>query len=303
MKEFAIQTNQLTKRFSSLYALKNLDLNIKHGSIIGLIGRSGSGKTTLLKICAGLLSKTSGDVLVLKQDPIDQIEILNQLIYSKHNIQYVKRYTLKDILAQYQQMFVNFDKNFAEKMMQFFRLNHRSKYEFLSQGNQSCFNFVCAIASRATITLLDEPVLGMDIAMRKSVYEIILRDQIEFPRTIVISSHLLAELEGILSEIILIEQGKLVFHKDIDEVREMAYRIDGPQEEVAAFCSNRNVISQRNQEMFSSAVILEKVSEAAEAEANRLNLTISKVTPSDLCVYITKSTKEGELECLWDNQN
>ena len=75
--------------------------------------------------------------------------------------------------------------------------------------------------------MLDEPVLGMDVTVRKSAYEILLRDFAEHPRTFIISSHLLSEIEGLLSDILLIEKGKLVLHSPIDDVRQSAYRVDG----------------------------------------------------------------------------
>jgi len=303
MVEQVINGRDLKKQFSKVQALSNVSISVDAGRIVGLIGRSGSGKTTLMKICAGILGKTAGELQVFRAEPMDNIDVLKQLIYSQHNQEYVTRYKLKDIVGQYEKMFPNFDRAFAKKLLSYFSLGEERKYTDLSQGNKSCFNFICALATRAPLTLLDEPTLGMDAAMRKSIYEIILRDQIEFPRTMIISSHLLVELESILSEIILLDQGKVIFHKDIDEVRELAYRVDGRKKDIEAFAAYRNVVQSLEQEMFSAAIILEQLTEDVERDALEQGLSVSKVAPADICVYLTSRGKEAELSCLWEEKN
>jgi ABC-2 type transport system ATP-binding protein len=147
--------------------------------------------------------------------------------------------------------------------------------------------------------MLDEPVLGMDVTVRKSAYEILLRDFTEHPRTFIISSHLLSEIEGTLSDILLIEQGRTVLNCPMDDVRQSAYRVDGNPQAMDGFVSGKKVIARKTSEIGSFAVIYEQYTEAAAESVKRQGLTVSSVKAEDLCVYLTQQNKEGEFECLW----
>lgn len=298
-KDEIIKTTDLCKTFDKSPALESLNISIKSGSITGLVGRNGSGKTTLLKIIAGRLDKTSGEALVFGTAPMDNIDVQNKLIYTYHNVEYEQNQTLDTILYAFSKMFPNFDTEFAEKLMSYFELSGRKKYKGLSQGMSSTFNFISAIAARAELTLLDEPVLGMDVTVRRSVYEILLRDFSEHPRTLIISSHLLSEIEGVLTDILLIEKGKLVLHCPIDDIRQAAYRVDGSAEAVEAYIADKKVLAKKTTELSNYAITYEPLSPQAEQEAAQKGLTISSVRAEDLCVYLTHQNKEDELKCLW----
>lgn len=299
MNNEIIKTTKLCKSYGKTQALRDISISIAEGSITGLVGRNGSGKTTLLKILSGLLDKTSGEVLVFGHEPMDTLGVLSKLVYTYHNVVYNESLTLASIIKNYKTMFANFDKEFAEKLALYFDLSPKRKYRDLSQGMRSVFNYLCALACRTELTLYDEPVLGMDVAARKSAYEVLLRDFAEHPRTIVISSHLLSEIEGVLSDILLIEKGEVVLHGDIGSVREMAYRVDGNTQKLDGFTKGKNVIARKTSELNDFAIIREKLTEASAKEAKSQELTIFPVSAEDLCVYLTRQDKEEELKCLW----
>ena len=294
-----VKTINLNKRFGRTHALTDMSLTVSENSITGLIGRNGSGKTTLMKILAGVLDKTSGDALVFGEKPMDNLPVLNRLVYTNPNVAYEPNLRLKTILFAYKTMFPGFDFEFADKLMKYFELSGKMKYKHLSQGMCSIFNFLCALSCRAPLTMLDEPVLGMDVTVRKSAYEILLRDFSEHPRTIIISSHLLSEIEGTLSDILLIEQGKVVLNSPIDEVRQSAYRVDGSQSAIEAYIREKSLIALKIHQLSCFAIIYEPYTDIIAESAKKEGLTISAVRAEDLCIYLTKPNKEDELECLW----
>jgi len=294
-----VTTVNLNKHFGRNHALDNMSITIAENSITGLIGRNGSGKTTLLKILAGILDKTDGKVQVFGGEPMDNLAVLNKLVYTYHNVQYDPGIRLGVILYAYENMFPNFNPEFANKLMNYFDLDKKMKYKNLSQGMSSIFNFLCALSCRAPLTMLDEPVLGMDVTVRKAAYEILLREFTENPRTFIVSSHLLSEIEGTLSDILLIEEGRVVLNQPIDDVRNSAYRIDGSSSAVDQFTSGRNIITKKESELSCFAVIYESPTDAAMENAKSQGLTISPVRAEDLCVFLTQQNKEDELECLW----
>ena len=294
-----VRTVDLNKYFGKNRALSDLSVTVAENSITGLIGRNGSGKTTLMRILAGLLDKTSGEARVFGEPPMDNLSVLNQLVYTCHNMAYDPGLYLKTILSAYQTMFAGFDAVFANKLMRYFELSGKMKYRNLSQGMGSIFNFLCALSCRAPLTMFDEPVLGMDVTVRKSAYEILLRDFTEHPRTFIISSHLLSEIEGTLSDLLLIEQGKTVLNCPIDDARQRAYRVDGRAQALDGYLAGKKVIARKTGELNSFAVVYETCDDAAAESAVRQGLTVSPVKAEELCVYLTRQNKEGEFACLW----
>lgn len=303
MSDCIVTTRDLSKNYGNKLALDNLNIDILSNKIIGLIGKNGSGKTTLLKILAGQLNASSGEVKVFSENPMDNLNILKRLIYIYHNYDYSKGLKLMDILSHYDLMFHNFDMDFALKLLEYFDLKSSMKYNQLSQGMASTFNFICGLASRAELTMFDEPVLGMDVSIRKSVYEVLLRDYTEFPRTFIISSHLISEIEGILSDIILIDQGKLILQDNIENTREYAYRVDGGKDLIEEYIGEKDVLYAKTGNLSSYAIIRGRITDNIKNQCFNKNLDLSPTRTEDLFVYLTKQNKEAELECLWETKN
>lgn len=301
MPNYVIEAKELTKLYGKNKAINNLSLQVNKDGLIGLIGRNGSGKTTFMKLCAGLLNKNHGQLNVLNGEPMNNLEVIERLVYTYHNVEYAKDLKLKEIISAFKLMYTNFDENFSLKLLKYFDLNPKAKYNQLSQGMTSVFNFICALSTRAELTMLDEPVLGMDVTVRKAVYEVLLRDYSEHPRTIIVSSHLLSELEGILSEIILIDKGSVLLYKDIDEMRQIAYRVDGRKEDLENFCKDKEILFTKSGEFDSFIIVLGRLTEEMILAAKEVNVILSQVRPEDICVYLTQDDKEDELKCLWKN--
>ncbi|MDR2590781.1 MAG: ABC transporter ATP-binding protein [Oscillospiraceae bacterium] len=292
-----IKAEQLSKSYGKKIAVDKVSLNISDDCIVGLIGRNGAGKTTLMKMIAGLLDTTEGVLEVFGKPSMDNLGILENIVFTYHDLEYAKHSRLVEIIDAYSTMYPNFDKGFAIKLLNYFSLDSKLKYKALSQGMASIFNFICGISCRAKLTMLDEPVLGMDVTVRKAAYEVLLHEFNENPRTIIISSHLLSEIESILSDIILIDEGKLILFDNIDDMRQSAYRVAGEQSDVEKFIENKNVIDKKVSLGDScEAIIYEKLTDTPIDP----KLTVSAVRAEDLCIYLTKENKEGELKCLWE---
>lgn len=305
MSEYSICIKDLQKYYGRKQALDNLNLKLHQNQIIGLIGANGSGKTTLFKMCVGLEDITAGSIEVLGGDPWKNMAIRSELIYSMHDLPVSQGEKLKRLLQYYEIAYPHFDRKFADKLMDLFTLSSRSKYKQLSQGMKSLFHFICAIATRSQVTLLDEPFIGIDIEKRKMAYEILLRDYMEHPRTFVISSHNLAELDGVLSEMVLLHQGRLVFYQDMDEVREMLCRISGSAEEIQHFqeqIPEEQVLQRQSGALGDKLVLRCSTTDKSAREAKRNGLEVETVSPEDVCVYLTTTGNEEALDALWEQE-
>lgn len=300
MTDCIISTKQLSKNYGNKLAIDDFTISITPDKITGLIGRNGSGKTTLMKLIAGQLDATGGELKVLSEAPMDNLKVLKNVVYTYHDYRYSKGLDLNTILLNYDALFETFDMEFASKLLKYFDLKPGMKYYHLSQGMASVFNFICGLSCRTKLTMFDEPVLGMDVSVRKSIYEVLLRDYTEHPRSIIISSHLISELEGVLSDIILIDNGKPVLYDSIDNIREYAYRFDGARNSLEAFNQGKDVIYSKLGDVGSYSVLRGPLTENLINESKQYHLELSQVRVEDLFVYLTKQNKEVELECLWE---
>ncbi len=300
---YVIETQHLVFAYSKKPVLNAVSIQIHENQMIGLIGRNGSGKTTFLKLCAGLLEPKQGELKVFSQNPVNNLNVLQELIYSYTNVPHKASLSLEYILKDFAMFYEHFDLEFAHRLLEFFSLDHRMKYSGLSQGMTSVFGFICAISTRARLTLLDEPVVGMDVTVRRKVYEILLRDYMEHPRTIIISSHILSELQDLLSEMIMIDHGEIMLYKSMEELQTMAYRIEGSKADVTAFAKEHPALYEEHRITSSLAIIEAPLDEAVKNSSRQLNLVLSRVDAEELYIYKTNHGKGIDFDCLWENQN
>ncbi|MDP4093429.1 MAG: ABC transporter ATP-binding protein [Bacillota bacterium] len=283
----------LKKTYKNVEALKDLSLSIGENKMIGLIGRNGAGKTTFLKTCAGYIRPTSGEISVLGGKPFDNLDVLSNIIFIDEEIQYNTSMRLGEIFRLGAIYYKNWDDAFAKKLLRYFSLDVKQKYKKLSRGMKTQFNMIVGLSSRAPLTLMDEPTLGLDVAVRKEFYQIILKDYMENPRTFILSSHLMSELENMLEEMILIHEGKVVFQKSIEELQSYAVLLNGKQEVLKPFLENKKVL---NTETFGNSIIAGIVNDLSEKDTLFLennNVDISKVKIEDIYIWLTKNGKGG----------
>lgn len=288
-----IDCNKLTKVYKDKKALDSVDLSLGENKIIGLIGRNGAGKTTFLKTCAGYLMPTSGSINIFGERPFDNLSVLSRMVFIDEEIQYDESLSLTDILSLGKVFYQNWDAVFADKLIRYFNLDCKKKYKKLSRGMKTQFNIIMGLSCRTPLTLMDEPTLGLDVAVRKEFYNILIKDYMENPRTLIISSHLMSELENLLEEMILIHDGKLVFHKSIEDLQGYGLLLNGKKDIVEPFIKNKKVLKT---ESFGSSLIAGIENNLTKDDLNYLNennVDISKASIEDVYIWLTNNRKAG----------
>lgn len=289
-----IEAEGLTKSYRNVKALDKLTFTIEENSITGLIGRNGAGKTTLLKTIAGFIKVSEGRINVFGENPFNSLKVSANTFYADDNLVFPPSLNLKEISEQLSGFYANWDRNLSEGLFNYFGLNLKQKHEKLSKGQKSTFNAILALASHSALTIFDEPTTGMDSAVRKDFYRALLKDYIAFPRTIIISSHLLSEIEDILENILLIKEGVRVLHMPVDELREMAVQVKGEANLINTFLKEKEIIHEEKANgNFRSAVVKNTLSETELQNAKISGLEIVPVNTDDLCVYLTAKVKGG----------
>ncbi len=205
--EPVLSLQDLTKRYGVTVALDQLDLNLPQGRVVGLLGPNGSGKTTLLKLCAGLLTPTRGTVSVCgKRVGVESKALVS---YLPDRTYLSNSQSIRDQLDFFQDFYADFDRERAEHMLLALNLDLNARFGTLSKGNREKVQLVLVMARRAKLYLLDEPIGGVDPAARDYILSTILSNR-DSDSTVLISTHLIADVEPVLDDFVFLHQGKVI---------------------------------------------------------------------------------------------
>ena len=212
-----IVCNSLSKHYKNVFALDNLDLILPQGKVIGVLGPNGSGKTTLLKLLAGLIIPTYGSVTIDGHAPGAETKAIVSYLPDKSF--FASWMSVKDCLDIFDDFYADFDRAHAEHMLSLLSISPKRTYKSLSKGNQEKVQLICAMARRAKLYLLDEPIAGVDPAAREYILSTIF-DSYYKDSTILISTHLLSDVENVLDEFIFLKNGRCVTYNSVENSRE-----------------------------------------------------------------------------------
>ncbi|GAA1968600.1 ABC transporter ATP-binding protein [Catenulispora subtropica] len=231
----AVLVKDLTMRYRGHTALHGIGLELAPDTIHGLLGRNGAGKTTLMRILTGQEFESSGRVEVFGQPPRENDAVLRRVCFIRESLKYPTYFKLREVLAAAAVACDNWDAAFAQRLVRDFEVPSDRQLKKLSRGQLSAVGIVIGLASRAPLTLFDEPYLGLDAVARQIFYDRLLEDFAEHPRTIVLSTHLIDEVADLIEHVVLIDGGRVVLDEDADELRGRAVSVSGPAEAVTAY--------------------------------------------------------------------
>lgn len=286
-----INCDGLTKKYGSFAAIDDITFQVEKPAIIGLIGRNGAGKTTLLKMIAGCWKHTTGTIRVFDHQPFNSLTVSNNSIFVDDHMAFPETLPLGEILRAGESFYPNWDAQLAERLFNYFQFDKAMYHSKLSKGKRSTFNMIIGMASQASLTIYDEPTTGMDRAVRQDFYRALLKDYINHPRTIIISSHHLEEVEDILEDLILMDEGKLLLHMPVDEVREYAIGVRGKREKVEEWARDKEVFHREAVGIGEQYVVVKN--EYNRETITHLGFRISNISGADLAIYLTEKSRGG----------
>ena len=208
--------DHLTKHYGQIKALDNISLTLESGKIVGLLGPNGSGKTTLIKLLNGLLTPTKGQILVDGQKI--GVETKKLVAYLPDNSYLNSWMTVKQIVDYFTDFYADFRPEVAYEMLERMDISPKRKLKTLSKGNKEKVCLILVMSRNAKLYVLDEPIAGVDPAARDYVIATILNNY-NPDATVLISTHLIADIEQILDQVIFLKNGSVVLQKTVDEIR------------------------------------------------------------------------------------
>ncbi|MDF2672366.1 MAG: ABC-type multidrug transport system, ATPase component [Clostridiales bacterium] len=212
-----LECKNITKTFGTKTALNNLNISIGRGKIVGLLGPNASGKTTLIKLCNELLTPTSGEILIGGNKPgIETKKIISYLPERTYLNDWMR---VSEIIDFFKDFYSDFRPEKAYDMLAKLNINPKDKIKTMSKGTKEKVQLILVMSRDAELYLLDEPIGGVDPAARDYILDTILSNYNE-NATVIISTHLIADIEKILDEVIFIKDGQVFLTKTVDEIRE-----------------------------------------------------------------------------------
>ncbi len=212
-----LECRNLTKTFGALKALDNITIDIPRGKIIGLLGPNASGKTTFLKICNGLLTPSGGEITIGGFKPgIETKKLVSYLPEKTYLNNWMK---VSDLISFFRDFYDDFSIDKAYDMLNKLGISPKDRLKTMSKGTKEKVQLILVMSREAQLYLLDEPIGGVDPASRDYILDTILSNYNE-NATILISTHIISDIEKILDEVIFLKQGKIILNKTVDEIRE-----------------------------------------------------------------------------------
>lgn len=238
----AIQINNITKRYKDIVALDHVSFSFEHGKIYGFLGRNGAGKSTLINIIANRIFASEGEILVDNLPVKENMTVHEKIFCMSEADLYSDSIKVKDLFKWINCFYDSFDLDKAYDIAKKFNLNMNKKFKQLSKGYQSIFKLTVTLALNVPYVIFDEPVLGLDANHRELFYELLLKDYENNERTIIIATHLIEEVSNIIEEVVLIDKGKILLQKSVEDLLNTGYSVSGTAKDVDTYCKDKEVI-------------------------------------------------------------
>lgn len=217
MSDFVLECKHLTKKFGTKFALNSINLQLQKGKIIGLLGPNGSGKTTLMKLANGILKPTYGEILTNNLSPGFETKKVVSYLPDKNYLD--STMTVKELVGMFEDFYADFNTKKAMDMIEKLNIAPQDKLKTLSKGNKEKVQLILVMSREAELYLLDEPIGGVDPATRDYILDSIIKNYSE-DATVVISTHLITDVEKVLDEVVFIKEGNVLLHDSVDNIRE-----------------------------------------------------------------------------------
>lgn len=282
-----IQAKRVCQSYRRKSFLQSVTCSIPTPSVTAILGRNGAGKSTFLRLIAGMERPTSGELTVNGHIPFNNLTVAQNTILIDESFAPLEGMTSRRFIEQIKNMYPLWDDKAANALFQHFHLPLDRPYKKLSKGMQASIRFITGICTRAPITILDEATDGMDINIRKEMYELLLQEMIHHERTFLIASHHMEEVEHLLSYALILDEGRVLFEGDADELRTKFLSVSGPSRVIDERFTKEDIIAEDRRTPLAHIIV------DAATSFNQDGLTVRAVSLSEAYMYATGHSKGG----------
>lgn len=290
----AVEVEHLSKHYGRVRAVDDVSFTVAEHAITGLLGRNGAGKTTLMQLLTGQKFATSGAIRLFGQPPVENASVLGRTCFVKESQIYPESFKGEHVLRAARWNFPHWDEDLARDLVDALRVPLDRRMKKMSRGQASAVGVVLGLASRAELTIFDEPYAGLDAVARQTFYDRLLADYAEHPRTVLMSTHLIDEAADLLEHVLVIDHGRILLDAPADELRGSAVTVAGNRAEAEAFAAGREVLDRSRIGAFTS-VTLAGLTAADREAAVSAGLDVGSVSLQQLVIGRTRHADHEEV--------
>ena len=233
----------LGKRFRRDWALRDLTLTIPKGAVVGLAGPNAAGKSTLLSLAAGLLAPSEGSISVLGRDPLESPEVLDEVGYVAQGAPLYRSFRVADTIEYARRTNSRWDGEIADELLT--RIDSHTKVGALSAGERARLALALALGKRPRLVLLDEPFASLDPLAARELLQLLMDGVAELGATVVVASHVVADIERVCDHIVLLSGGRVRLEGDVEALLESHRLLTGPRRPLGAIRGVSEVVRER----------------------------------------------------------
>ncbi len=283
----AIECKDVTKCFGDNVVLDHVSFRLETGNIYALLGRNGAGKTTLMNCLCTKYLPDSGEIRILEEEAYENEHVLNQMCFMSDQMDVFELKKVKNILFYASTFYEQWDEKLMNRLLDFFEISEKKLYGELSKGQQTMIGIIIGLCSGCEIVLLDEIYSGLDAVARQNFYEILLEEQEKKPRTFILSTHLIEEMTGLFTNVLMLDKGKILLNEDMEVVYSKSFKCVGRtgNENLLA---GKNVLCQRQMGTIAEYDIYDVITLAEKKELEEKGFTISPLSLQELFTAFTQ---------------
>ena len=282
-----IEVRNVIKEFDGFRALDNLSMTVPTGSVYGLVGPNGAGKSTIIRHLTGIYRQDSGEITVDGEPVFENPAVKSRIAYIPDDIFYYSNASIREMMDFYRSIYPHFDEQRFKKLGEVFELDPKRQMRRLSKGMQKQAAFWIAVSLRPDILVLDEPVDGLDPVMRRQIWSIIMADVAESGTTVLVSSHNLRELEDVCDCVGIMNKGKIMIERSLNELQENIVKIQLALPDGATLPEGLDILHKSSTGRLQSLIMhgtQEELTEKLQA-ANPLFIDSVPLTLEEIFIY------------------
>ena len=275
--------------------LSDINANFTPGKIYGLLGRNGAGKTTLISLIASYRKVDQGSITLDGKTIYENDEMMQHVNFI-YNTKEASTETdkVKEYVESHAMFRNDFDQDYAYELLKKFKIDDSKSFNDLSQGQQAAVNATLGLASLSKVTIFDEVTNGMDAPTRELFYEEVLETEDRENRIIILSTHIISEMEHLFDEIVMMHNGKILLQEPTNDLLEKGFTVAGKAEKVRDFTLNKNVIKVKFLGALQIDTVIGYLSPEEIAYAEDYHLDISRLALQELFISLTNDDKGQE---------
>ena len=282
-----IEVRNVIKEFDGFRALDNLSMTVPTGSVYGLVGPNGAGKSTIIRHLTGIYRQDSGEITVDGEPVFENPAVKSRISYIPDDIFYYSNASIREMMDFYRSIYPHFDEQRFKKLGEVFELDPKRQMRRLSKGMQKQAAFWIAVSLRPDILVLDEPVDGLDPVMRRQIWSIIMAYVAESGTTVLVSSHNLRELEDVCDCVGIMNKGKIMIERSLNELQENIVKIQLALPDGATLPEGLDILHKSSTGRLQSLIMhgtQEELTEKLQA-ANPLFIDAVPLTLEEIFIY------------------